>query len=374
MKAIIAFLAAITIIFIVTGMLTSLKPEYRITSSSLNEWAENFSGEVLINVIGFENRYFSQVLPEDAESPQVSTLLFEMATSINPDDPRSLLGRELPGFSSFDGEILVAGEGTNYTNMPFESAPPSEVLLKERKASEEKLAEMNKEDSQKPEPPQMTTGDKKVVYIYATHNRESYLPFLEDVTDPDEAYHSEANVTVLGERLSKELENLGIGSSIDKTDFTDILFGKDMKYSQSYDVARPVVQEAMANNKDIKYLIDIHRDSRRKQDTTVTINGQKYARTAFVVGGENAKYELNLKLATEIHDKLEEKFPGLSRGITTKQGEGTNGKFNQDLSGNALLIELGGVDNDSAELNRTVKAFAEVFADYYWDAEKVDAQ
>ena len=51
------------------------------------------------------------------------------------DDPRSLLGRELPAFSLFDTEIAVAGEGTNYTNMPIESAPPLEILQAEKEAA-----------------------------------------------------------------------------------------------------------------------------------------------------------------------------------------------------------------------------------------------
>ena len=45
------------------------------------------------------------------------------------------LGRELPAFSLFDTEIVVAGEGTNYTNMPIESAPPLEILQAEKEAA-----------------------------------------------------------------------------------------------------------------------------------------------------------------------------------------------------------------------------------------------
>ena len=48
---------------------------------------------------------------------------------------RSLLGRELPAFSLFDTEIIVAGEGTDYTNMPIESAPPLEILQAEKEAA-----------------------------------------------------------------------------------------------------------------------------------------------------------------------------------------------------------------------------------------------
>ncbi|WP_217608882.1 stage II sporulation protein P, partial [Bacillus sp. GbtcB15] len=79
----------------------------------------------------------------------------------------------------FDSEIVVAGDGTNYTNMPYESPPPTEVLLQEREASIDKNDVVNADDGEPKTPPALTTGDKKVVYIYNTHNTESYLPLLE---------------------------------------------------------------------------------------------------------------------------------------------------------------------------------------------------
>lgn len=373
-KVIVAFFLFFIMVFVVTGMLTSLKPEYRITSSSLNQWTENFSGASLIHLFGFENPYYTQALPEDYKSPKVSTIVFEMATNINPDDPRSLLGRELPGFSLYDGKILVAGEGTNYTNMPSESAPPVEVLLKERE-----VAVKNMENAQEPaneikkDEPALTTNGEKVVFIYATHSRESYLPMLEGITDPNEAYHSEANVMMVGKKLAAELESQGIGTSVDQTDHTGILLNKGWDYmKQSYDVSRPVIKDVLSKQRSIKYVIDIHRDALPKKHTTVTINGKSYARVSFVIGGEHQQYEKNQKLATDLHHALEGKFPGISRGVMTKQGPGTNGKFNQDLSQNAILIEFGGVHNTFEEVNETIKAFSKVFSEFYWQAEKVN--
>jgi stage II sporulation protein P len=371
MKGIVGFFVGIITIFIVTGLLTSLKPEYRIASSSLNQWADNFSGKSLIFLLGYENTYFTQAVPEEVQKPKYTQLAFEMATSINPDDPRSLLGREIPGYSLYDGKILVAGEGTNYTNMPYESYPPMEVMLQERQASEEAI-EKAEQEAEKAKETNPTTDGKKVVYIYYTHTRESYLPMLKNVTEPDEAYHAEANITLVGDRLKNELEKRGIGTISDKTDITDILFEKGLSFSDSYEASRPVVSAQLEKNPNLKYLIDIHRDSRPKKETTVTINGKAFARTVFVVGGEHAQYEKNLKVANELHDILEKKYPGLSRGVVTKQGKGMDGKYNQDLSGNAMLIEFGGVGNTLEELNRTAEAFAEVFSAFYWKAEKVN--
>lgn len=373
-KSIILFFVILFIIFILTGMLTSLKPEYRLSSSSINEWTNKITGDMLVHFMGFENRYFTQAVPEEKSTPKISSLAFEMATSINPDDPRSLLGRELPYFSLYDGEILVAGEGTNYTNMPIESWPPVEVLQKERQASIENLQEFEKEqEAGNEQVPTLSTNGRKVVYIYHTHSRESYLPHLEGTTDQNEAFHSEVNVTLVGKRLGEEMEKRGIGAKVDTTDFTGSLINNGWDYMRkSYDVSRPVVEEAMAINKDLQYIIDIHRDALPKKHTTVTINGTPYARISFVIGGEHSKYEKNLQLAKDLHNILEEKYPGLSRGIITKQGPDTNGKFNQDISQNAILIEFGGVENHLNEVYRTAEAIAESFSEFYWQAEKVN--
>lgn len=360
------------LIFSVSGLLTSLNPEYRLKSSSVNSAATNINGKILYQMIGRENHIFLESLPEDERTLNLAGIIFRLSNNMSPDDPRSLLGRELPGFSLFDGKILVAGEGTNYTNLPIESAPPMEFLKEEKEASLQNLQDFETTKDKKGKEHSFSTGDKKVVYIYFTHTRESFLPYLKGVTDPDQAMHSKINVTQIGDHLKEQLEDLGIGTTVDKTDITDKLHERGWNYSKSYEASRGVVEAAVTNNRDLTYLIDIHRDSRRKKDTTKSINGKAYAKLAFVIGAENPNYEKNLRLAKEIHNKLEEKYPGLSRGIIEKKGALTNGKFNQDLSGNAILVEFGGVDNTFEELNHSAEAFADVFSEIYWEAEKVN--
>ncbi|WP_374721707.1 stage II sporulation protein P [Peribacillus tepidiphilus] len=350
-------------VFSVSGLLTSLKPEYRISSQSVHEAARVFSGEMLFSLISQENHYFQEALPNKEPTPALSKQLLKLSANISLDDPRSLLGRELPGFSIFDSEILVAGEGTNYTNMPYESAPPPEVMHSEREAALQNLEAIDEPENK----PIGSTNGKKVVYIYHTHNRESYLPYLKDVKNPDLAYHSKINVTKLGEKLTQELEEKGIGTLVDKTDVMGNLTKKGLTFPKAYQESRGVVQQAIASNNHLEYIIDIHRDSKRKEQTTITINGKNYAKLAFVVGGENAQFQKNVAIAEKLHYMLEKKFPGLSRGVLKQQGPRVNGKYNQDLSENAMLLEFGGVDNTFEELYRSVEAFSIVFSDYYWN-------
>jgi stage II sporulation protein P len=371
-KGIIISFIVLLMTFLLSGILTSLKTEYRLSSSSINNLTKNIDSEAFLQLLGAENRFFISALPEQTEPIKLSTIMFKVATSINPDDPRSLLGRELPGFSLYDSEIVVAGSGTNYTNMPYESPPPTEVLEQEREASIDKNEVINQSGEEPKAPPTLTTGDKKVVYIYNTHNTESYLPLLNGESDPNRAIHSKANITVVSELLGKALQEQGIGNQIETTDIQSNLKQKGWNYAKSYTASRSIVESAMASNRNLDYIIDIHRDSQRKDVTTIKINNKSYAKLAFIIGGDNPTADKNEKLAKDLHTLLEKKYPGLSRGIFEQGGKGYNGVYNQDLSNNALLLEFGGVDNNLDELKNTVAAVADVFSEYYWDAEKVD--
>ncbi|MED2975582.1 stage II sporulation protein P [Bacillus swezeyi] len=370
-KTVFLFIVSLLLIFILSGVLTSLRPELR-PSSSLYRVADELAGETFGHILGMENHYFASALPEPNKKFELSPLVLKLATSINLKDPRSFLGRELPGFSHFDSDILVAGQGTDYTNMPSESQPPAEVLKEEREANLAELEGKSKEKKENKNPPEQSTGDKKVVFIYNTHNTESYLPFLKGETDPDLAIHSKANVTLVSDMLGEALSSQGVGAMVDKTDVQANLKKKGWDYSRSYDESRPVVKEAMAENKNLQYFIDIHRDATRKKATTTTINGKSYARLAFVIGKKSSNFEANFKLAKELHEGLEKKYPGLSRGVISKGASGDNGVYNQDLNERSILIEFGGVDNNREELERAADAMADVFSGMYWEAEKVD--
>lgn len=366
MKGFLSILALLLLIFSISGILTSLRPEFRISSQSIYTVTNQFSGKVLFTILANENHNFFQAMPEGKPSTGITGQMLKMSANISLDDPRSLLGRELPGFSVFDSEILVAGEGTNYTNMIIESPPPDGLLKAENEADLQNIEELDDSEKQKEESPALTTNGKKVVQIYQSHNRESFLPYLKGVTNPDLAYHSKINITKLGERMSRSLLEKGIGSAVDKTDIA----GR-VEFSKSYQETRGLVTAAMASNKDIEYLIDIHRDSQRRKKTTISINGKSYARIIFVVGGKNANYEKNAAMAIKLHNALQKKYPGLSKGVLKKVGARENGIYNQDLSPNSMLIEVGGVDNTFEEMYLTVDAFADVFSEFYYDAKEV---
>jgi stage II sporulation protein P len=323
--------------------------------------------------MGSQNVFFTQALPEESEPPKLTSIFIQLSTNIRPGDIRSLFGNELPGFAIYDAEIYLASKGTNYSTLPIESTPPLEEIMEMAEPTEEntKIMKENEEKHRNPLP-ERNTNDKKVVHIYHSHSYEAYKPLSKNGT-----YNSsnpETNIIAIGDVLKRDLEERGIGVSHDTSNIGEQLKEKNWGTGKAYTVARENVVETIANNKDIQYLIDMHRDSQSKMVTTIEIEDKSYARLFLVVGKEHPGYERNLILAETLYNKINEKYPYLCRGVVIKSKNEGNGVYNQDLSSNALLIEMGGIDNNLQELINTSDAFAEIFSELYWDAEKVDAE
>jgi stage II sporulation protein P len=338
--------------------------------------SSDFVGQVLqksdlnklfLYFFGSENKYYIMNNEEINDIP-LTNIGFQLATNLKINDMRSFFERELPGFSEFNTKIQVAGQGTDITSLPNESSPPMEVLLKEREVAKDALNTNDSKVNKPSSPPTQTTNGKKVVYIYHTHSWESYLPLLKQAVNPDDAVSSNNSVNVVGvgDELVKDLAANGIGAEHSSINAAEKLKEKGWNANNSYQYSRGLLQAAMAGNNDLKFAIDIHRDSLRRDKTTVTINNRSYARLDFIVGEANPNYEKNLELAKELHEAVEKKYPGLSRGVFSKSKSMGNGVYNQDLMQRAILLEVGGVDNNLEETKNSMEAFANVFSEYYW--------
>lgn len=215
-----------------------------------------------------------------------------------------------------------------------------------------------------------STKGRQVVYVYHTHSRESFLPYLKNTNKPEDAYHPQANITLVGKMLERALERRGIGTKADSIDIVQELDTKGLEYDSSYLMSRDRVRAAQKANKDLDIFLDIHRDSLRKSSTTIEKNGEKYARLLFVVGTGHEDFEKNLSFTEGLHQQIAAQHPGLSKGIMTKDSGQGDGVYNQDIAPNSVIVEVGGVDNTAEELYRTVEVFADVLSDYYWHGEK----
>ncbi|MGM9978993.1 stage II sporulation protein P [Pradoshia eiseniae] len=342
---------------------------YKITPEFINSYNQN-TNECKICLLLIKDANKNLIDDNTIESISLTEESFKVITSIDIEDPRTFLGRELPAFHFFDTKIQVAGIGTDYTTLPNESPPPIEEVLKERQINETEITKQEKTTKKEQDNNSIkkTTQGRKVVYLYHSHSWEAFLPSLKNAEVPDEATSTDENVNIIsvGSKLKQALEEKGIGTDHNKTNVAKELSKRGWNTNQSYQYSRGLVTDVLSSNKDINYLIDIHRDSLRKKNTTVNIKNKSYARLFFIIGEDSKNFEKNLKLSKELHEAIEKVYPGLSKGVFSKNKTMGNGVYNQDLSENAILLEVGGVDNNTDELNNTIQAFAEVFSQYYW--------
>lgn len=193
-----------------------------------------------------------------------------------------------------------------------------------------------------------------VVYIYNSHQLENYNNYNLEI------YGITPNVLMASYLLKEKLNEKGISTIVEDTNLTEFLELNNWNYSQSYKASRIFMLDKQNTYKSLKYYIDIHRDSVNKNLSTININGKSYARILFVVGLEHKNYQKNLDLANQINTLFNKHYKGLSRGVLQKKGANVDGIYNQDISKNAMLIEVGGVDNNIDEVLNTINAIADI--------------
>lgn len=193
------------------------------------------------------------------------------------------------------------------------------------------------------------------IYIYNTHQTEEYAAtnFVEYSVKPT----VQMNNYILEDTFTKA----GKKVLVEENSIKQVLNQNGWKYAASYKASRILMEQAKLNNPSLKYFIDVHRDSLNKDKTTLVLNEKSYAKILFIVGMENPSYEKNLEFTTNINNKINEKYPGLTKGIYKKEGEGVNGIYNQDFSPYTILVEMGGPENTVDEVLNTSLAFAECF-------------
>lgn len=196
------------------------------------------------------------------------------------------------------------------------------------------------------------------VLLYFTHNHEAFEPVTKEKSGKVTVSHQTENITKFGEKLQAQLTVNGIETEILPVDNTVERNKKGIPFSRSYHSIRPFVQEQIAKT-EYDLIIDMHRDSIGRDKTTMNYNGNAYARVAFVIGVEHQNYKQNEEKVVRLKAEMEAKIPGITRGIIRKGGPGVDGKYNQDLHTNLILVELGGIENNEEELNRTIAVLGE---------------
>ncbi|MBB6673967.1 stage II sporulation protein P [Cohnella nanjingensis] len=343
---------------------------------SMKGFAASVSGSFFSSLLGMELPHMDK--PEE-KSPfateRMASFLLRFLTDVNPDDPKSLLAMEMPGANGNEAVLFRPGSGGDANAAPEDHGPPASGDPGEDPAPSPdggggETADPSPPASQTQEPDPgdaappagKTTEGRKVVFIYHSHNRESWFPELKPGTkDPNSG---KINVTLVGKRLADQLEKRGVGAAHSNQDYATSI--KDYDWNKSYKYSKETVAQAMASNGDLQFFFDIHRDSKRRKDSTATIGGTDYAKVFFIIGERNPRWKENEAFANSIHEKLEAAYPGLSSGIWGKTAANGNGEYNQSVSPDSVLIEIGGVDNTLAECYRTADVLAKTISEIYW--------
>lgn len=301
------------------------------------------------------------------ESKDLIDKPMEWLTGVQLSDPKSYLTSQIPVLPliahinekvlTMDGALLSA-EGEPHINEP----PPDGGINPGISNPAYLVEPVSTQDT--------FTGSStnKKVLIYHTHNRESYIPWLKDVKDPNRAYDPSENITLVGRKLGEQLELKGIGTIVSTTDYTPFI----PKYQLSYQYSDKVIKRALSQYNDIQYVFDLHRDSLPKKETTVIIDDKAYARISIVVGGKNPNWQKNYQFGEQFRAKAEELYPGITSSVNTKKAG--NGEYNQSLFERSLLIEIGGVENTKQEVFRTTEALAEIIASMVEESQAVQVK
>ncbi|WP_419879572.1 stage II sporulation protein P [Brevibacillus centrosporus] len=302
----------------------------------------------------------------DETNKKIASGLLELSSGVSTEELNTLLNKELPGAPKGNWETIA--EIT-----PRKTENPITELQKEKFAG---LPAKTLNSGKNPMIPvtnkpstNLTTAasndkNKRIVFVYQTHNRESWLSVTPPTKLTKSVEHPTKNMTLIGKKLAEALSNKGIGTTVNTDDFYQNLLDQGKSYVDSYEESLKAIQAAKKENKNLKYFFDLHRDDKPREKTTVTINGKVYARIFFVVGASSKHSDKNKEFAEELHTIMESKYPGLSRGIIDKGEDGGDGEYNQSVSPNSILLEIGGIENSIKEGYNSVEAFSEVFEEY----------
>lgn len=197
-----------------------------------------------------------------------------------------------------------------------------------------------------------------IVYLYNTHQLEEYYG------ETPNNYNVKPNVLIASYMLKEKLNNKNIPTIVETSNIKKYIEKHNLKYYESYKASRHFIIKRKKENKNLKYFIDIHRDSISRSKSTLKYKNKKYAKVVFVIGTEFNNYKNNMKFAKSLSNKINIQVPNLSKGIIKKSGKGVNGIYNEDVDNNLILIEVGGVGNTIEEVNNTLEVLANSIESY----------
>lgn len=185
--------------------------------------------------------------------------------------------------------------------------------------------------------------DQKSVYIYNTHQSETY-------SDGTTVYE-------IGMELAHKLEQEGYYVVFQTGNFLREAEAEGLKYNQLYTISRRHINDAFVEHGPFDLVIDLHRDSAPRSASVFESEGLTYAKMMFVVGMKASTASSVMLQSQSLTDKINQVCPGIMRSVFERQSV-----YNQDMAENMVLLELGTDQNSSQEIRLSLDILVEALS------------
>jgi stage II sporulation protein P len=188
---------------------------------------------------------------------------------------------------------------------------------------------------------------KKKVALYCTHTDESFIP-----GDGSEAKPDHGGIVDVANTLCDALKKRGVDATVDDTSHDPHDAGA---YRRSRSSAMNLMESVRPD-----LLLDIHRDGvPDPKEYDDTIKGTQASKCRFVIGRSNQNKAANEETAKKIKQVADTAYPGLVKDIFIGHGS-----YNQDLTPNSMIIEIGTHTIEKQRVIETTGYIADVLAQY----------
>ena len=195
--------------------------------------------------------------------------------------------------------------------------------------------------------------NKPLVLIYHTHATESF----KDKTNKGtyRSRNNNENMVAVGKEMVNVLKNEYGIESIHDTAQHDY-----PSYNTAYDNSLKSAEKILKDNPSIKYVFDIHRDGLPSSNNNVKykakVGSTNVAKVMIVLGMDHKNSGKNLKFADKVNNQFDKMYPSICLGVTKREPY----RYNQWLSSNSILFEVGSNLNNLQDSKNTAKLMGRV--------------
>ncbi|MEG0362127.1 MAG: stage II sporulation protein P [Longicatena sp.] len=196
-----------------------------------------------------------------------------------------------------------------------------------------------------PKPKEEIAKTGKKIYIYNTHQEESYT---------DKKTVLDASIL-----LAQHLEEKGFKVVVETNNFKNYRDQNGIAYDRAYVVSYKYLNDALVNYGGFDLCIDLHRDSIPRNASYKEANGKTYATAMMVIGGLGKNAKSATQISTTLTDTINTKVSGMMRSPMTREAF-----YNQEVHPNIVLMEVGGDVNSFVEVTNSLSVIADGIYDY----------